>query len=160
MPPKKEKVSQTIHPIQLVSLNVLELSIKVKKPVGSDDLKLDEEDFTIQTGHSDYDEKKHTIEIGAKLEIGEVEGQKSPFTMRIVIVGVFTIDETKFPKEHIIDWAKRNAPIILYPYLREQAFGLTVRCGYSGIILPLLTVPTVKVEVPKKMAKVKAKVEK
>ena len=157
MPKKKEKATQTIYPIQLISLNVLELYIKVKKPIGSEDLQLDEADFSIHTGHSDYDEKRHTIEIAVRLEIGEEEGTKSPFRMTIVLGGVFIVDETEFPMEHIIDWAKQNAPIILYPYLREQAFSLTARCGFPGIILPLLTVPTFKIEPGNKIKTVKVK---
>jgi preprotein translocase subunit SecB len=157
MTSKKEKVSQIVHPIQLISLNVLELFIRVKKPVKSKDLQLTEEDFTIRTGHSDYDEKKHIIEVAVRLEIGEGEDTRSPFMLRIVLGGVFTVDEAKFPKERITDWAKQNAPIILYPYLREQAFSLTVRCGYPGIILPLLTVPTFKIESGKKIKTVKVK---
>lgn len=151
MPKKKETTTQNIHPIQLISLNVLELYIKVNQPLSAD-LKLGEEDFSIRTGHSDYNEESHTIEIAVKLEIGLEEKQQSPFAMRIVLGGVFTVDETKFSKVHIMDWAQRNAPIILYPFLREQAFALTVRCGFPGIILPLLVVPTFKLEAPIKKA--------
>ena len=80
--------------------------------------------------------------------------------MRVIIGGVFKVDETKFAKTHIEDWANRNAPIILYPYLREQAYALTIRCGYPGLIIPLLTVPTIKVVAPKKVPKAKVKLEK
>ncbi len=151
MPKKEEKATQTIYPIQLISLNVIELYIKIKKPIEPEALELDEKDFTIYTGHSDYNEEKHLIEISIRLIIGEGEGDETPFEMRIVLGGAFTVDETKFPKESIIDWAKQNAPIILYPYLREQAFSLTARCGLPGIILPLLTVPTIKIATPKKV---------
>ena len=157
MPEKEKNFIPILHPIQLISLNVMELSIKVNQPPESADLKLDEKGFSLRTGRSEYDEENHIIQVGVKLEIGEEkEDQKSAFTMRIVLGGVFKVDETKFLKTHIQDWAKRNAPIILYPYLREQVFALTARCGFPGMILPLLEVPTFTIEVPKKTAKAKS----
>ena len=126
MPEKEKDFNPILHPIQLISLNVLELYIKVHQPPESADLKLDEKGFSLRSGRSEYDEENHIIQIGVKLEIGEEkEDQKNPFTMRVVLAGVFKVDETKFSKTHIQDWAKRNAPIILYPYLREQVFALT-----------------------------------
>jgi preprotein translocase subunit SecB len=156
MPKTKDDIAPNLHPVQLTSLNILELYIKVNQPLESADLKIGEEDFTINIGHSNYDEKKHTIAIKMQLGMGTQEGQKSPFVMKVVLGGIFTVDETKFPKKHIEDWANRNAPIILYPYMREQVFALSVRAGFPGMILPLLTVPTIKVEVPKKTAKPKS----
>ncbi|MGB8993061.1 MAG: protein-export chaperone SecB [Desulfobaccales bacterium] len=158
--PGKKNFIPILHPIQLISLNVMELSIKVNQPPKSVDLKLDGEDFNLRSGRSEYDEKNHIIQVGVKLEIGGEEGQKSPFILKVVIGGVFKVDETKFAKEHIQDWAKRNAPIILYPYLREQAYALTARCGFPGIILPLLEVPTFRIEPSKKIKTVTVKLKK
>lgn len=160
MSPKKNDTTPNLHAIQLVAFKVLELYIKVNQPLESADLKLDEEDFSIHTGHSKYNEENHTIAVKMEIEIGEEESQKSPLTLRVNIGGVFEVDETKFPIIHIEDWAKRNAPIILYPYLREQVFALTVRCGYPGLILPLVTVPTIRLEEPKKTARPKTKLKK
>lgn len=155
-----EKKDFILHPIQLISLNIEELSIKVKAPPQSVDLSSGSEEFNLRTGRSEYDEKNHIIQVGVKLEIGGKggkDGKETPFELRIIISGVFKVDETKFAKTNIDDWAKRNAPIILYPYLREQAFALTARCGFPGLILPLLEVPTFKLESPKKETKVRVK---
>jgi preprotein translocase subunit SecB len=152
MPEKKKGIDIILHPIQLISLNVIELYIKVNQSPEPSDLNLEEKDFSLRTGRSDYDKENHIIQVGVRLEIGEEDDQKSPFTLKVILGGVFKVDETKFSKEHIDDWAKRNAPIILYPYLREQAFALTARCGFPGIILPLLEVPTFKIGTPNKKA--------
>jgi preprotein translocase subunit SecB len=156
--PEKKDFNPNLYPIQLISLNVKELFIKVKKHPESAYLTLDAEEFNLLTGHSKYDNKNHIIQVGVKLEIKEKEGQENHFDMRIVISGVFKVDETQFEKAHIEDWANRNAPIILYPYLREQAYALTIRCGFPGLILPLLEVPTFKIEPSKKIKTVKVKV--
>jgi preprotein translocase subunit SecB len=160
MSPKKSGTTQKLHAIQLVALNVLELYIKVNQSLEPADLKLGEQDFSIHTGHSKYNNENHNIAVKMEIVIGEEDGQKSPFILRVTIGGIFEVDETEFPIAHIEDWAKRNAPIILYPYIREQVFALTVRCGYAGLILPLVTVPTIRVESPKKVAKIKTKLEK
>lgn len=156
--PEKKDFKPILHAIQLISLNIEELFIKVNKHPQSADLTSGSEEFNLRSGHSEYDEKEHIIQVGIKLEIKAKEGQETPFDMRVVIGGVFKVDETKFAKTDIDDWANRNAPFVLYPYLREQAFALTVRCGFPGIILPLLEIPTFKIESGKKIKTVKVKV--
>jgi preprotein translocase subunit SecB len=156
--PEKKEFNPNLHPIQLISLNIDELFIKVKKHPQSVDLTSDSGEFNLRTGHSEYDEKEHIIQVGIKLEVKGKEGQETPFDMRVVMSGVFKVDETKFAKANIDDWANRNAPFILYPYLREQAYTLTVRCGFPGMIIPLLEVPTLKIESGKEIKTVKVKV--
>jgi preprotein translocase subunit SecB len=159
MSEKNKRFTPILHPIQLISINIDELFIKVKKHPQSEDLTLGSEEFKLRTGRSKYDEENHIIQVGVKLEIGGEEDQKSPFDLRIAISGVFQVDETKFEKAHLDDWAKQNAPIILYPYLREQAYALTARCGFPGIILPLLQVPTFQIEPGKKIKRVAVKLK-
>lgn len=156
--PEKKEFNPILHPIQLISLNVEELYINVKNPPQAEDLSLDRGEFDLRTGHSEYDKEHQIIVVGVKLEIGIKEPKETPFELRVVINGLFKVDETKFQRVNIEDWANRNAPIILYPYVREHAFALTARCGFPGIILPLLEVPVFKLEQPKKPT-VKAKVK-
>ncbi|MCK9377544.1 MAG: protein-export chaperone SecB [Syntrophobacterales bacterium] len=157
--PEKKDFNISPHPIQLISLNIEELSIKVKKHPQAVDLKSDSGEFNLRTGHSEYDEENQIIQVGIKLEIKGKEGQENPFDMTVAMSGIFKVDETRFKKSNIEDFANRNAPIILYPYLREQAYALTIRCGFPGIIIPLLTVPIFKIETPKKAPKGKTKHE-
>src|SRR5450759_384424 len=96
--PEKKDFNPTLHPIQLISLNNEELFIKGKKHPQSSDLTSGSEVFNLRTGHSEYDEKEHLIKVGIKLEIKGIEGQENPFDMRVVIGGVFKVDETKFAK--------------------------------------------------------------
>ena len=61
---------------------------------------------------------------------------------RVEILGLFNVDDERFPIKSVHSWAKQNAPLILYPYLREQVFSLTSRAGFEGTLLPLFQVPT------------------
>jgi preprotein translocase subunit SecB len=158
--PEKKDFNPIPHPIQLISINIEELFIRTNKsykPTEPSTEFGEAGEFNLRTGKSKYDEEKHIIQVGIILEVGGKEKKETPFDMKIVISGVFMVDETKFEKAHIDDWAKRNAPIILYPYLREQAYALSIRCGFTGILLPLLTVPTFKIEPPEKEGKAKIK---
>jgi preprotein translocase subunit SecB len=144
---KTAKKSYKLHAIQLLSLDVLELSIKVNRPPTSTE-QTRKETFSLSCAHGEYDAKGHMIRVRVKLEKGLEENTDEPFSLRIVLGGMFKIDETKFPIEHVNDWANRNAVLILYPYIREHAFSLTARCGFKPLILPLLEVPTLQTKRP------------
>lgn len=134
------------HPIQLRLVNVLELSLKKKK--GQEDIQdlPDNAQFTLTHGHSEFSEDDQQICINVMSIIDEESD--FPFTMDVAIAGIFTIDTDNFPQDKIQHWAKNNAPLILYPYLREHVYSLALRAGYSngGVILPLLTVPSFRLE--------------
>jgi preprotein translocase subunit SecB len=132
------------HPIQLVGLNVLELSLKVNPEVDSEN-EMEEGGFTLNVSHSDYDEKESSIAVKVSAVIGSSDG-KAPFDLFVELLGVFKVNAEKFPLVHLSDWASSNAPLILYPYLREHVYGLTTRCGFSPPLLPLLEVPTIRVQ--------------
>jgi preprotein translocase subunit SecB len=74
------------------------------------------------------------------------------FDLLVELMGVFEVvnddPESGFNVEFIKQWARENAPMILYPYVREQMYGLTSRAGYSGVILPLMELPTIKFPSP------------
>jgi preprotein translocase subunit SecB len=63
----------------------------------------------------------------------------------VEILGRFSIDTKAFPVEHVPEWARTNAPIMLFPYLREHVYSLTLRAGFKPAVLPLITVPTIRV---------------
>jgi preprotein translocase subunit SecB len=128
------------HPIQLSALKILELSIKVLTE--HDQQKLpDIGKFSLFHGHSKYTQEEKAIAVKIGVEIGK-EVEETPFELRVEILGLFDVDDEKFPIKSVHSWAKQNAPLILYPYLREQVFSLTSRAGFTGTLLPLFQVPT------------------
>lgn len=142
------KESLKKHAIQLAALKVLELSIKANLNMEDPhSQKIGETDFSLVTGYSEYHKEEH--KIGVKISAEIEEGQEtSPFSLRVELIGIFDVDESRFPIMHIESWAKTNAPLVLYPYLREQVYGLTTRAGFAGILLPLFEIPSFKVNSP------------
>jgi preprotein translocase subunit SecB len=131
------------HAIQLKSLRIIELYLKVK--ANQDPSVIPEADsFTLYFGHGRYDEENRTIIVHVRAEVGQDDGT-APYELRVELAGAFEVDPDKFPIIHIEDWAKRNAPLILYPYLREHVYGLTSRAEVGAILLPLFEIPTFKV---------------
>ena len=99
---------------------------------------------------TEYNQENNKIGVKVSAFIGfdneREKLQNTQFWMEVIIEGVFIVDETRFPIEKIHIWAEQNAPLILYPYVREAAFSLTSRVlKDSAALLPLLTVPTIKV---------------
>jgi preprotein translocase subunit SecB len=135
------------HAIQIENVFVKELFIVANQPP-SEQAGVEAGEFKLSVGHSEYDRENKRIGVSVKLEVGfsdaEEEQTKLPFSMRIEIVGQFNVDEESFPIEHITHWARTNAPLILFPYLREHAYSLSVRCGFRPMLLPLMEVPTYK----------------
>jgi|GEM_PF-462619 len=141
---KVTKSFHRLHAIQLTSLSVVELFVRANQPPDPS-VEYEDRSFSMSAGHSDYDAESRSISISLKLEIGmddDLDEAKHPFSLRVEVMGDFSIKEDEFPIDQINDWAKRNAPFILYPYVREHAFALTARCGFRPILLPLLEVPT------------------
>lgn len=130
------------HAIQLIDLKVVKLNIEANLDV--DQTVPDEGNFRFYNGTSEYNEDKKVVlvKIGVEMGRGASDNDDSPFDLHVELLGVFEVDEEQFPIEHIGDWAKRNAPLVLYPYLREHVHGLTSRAGFDGMLLPLFEVPT------------------
>lgn len=130
------------HPIQLVSVAVKELYIRPNKFP-----ELNEGDsgrFSISVGKTDFNDKTNTIGVALKLEVGTEkcgDAEAAPYEMRIELLGTFEVNTELFKVEFLEDWSHRNAPYLLFPYLREQAYALSSRCGFSPMILPLFQVP-------------------
>lgn len=137
------------HAIQLVALRVMELSIKVNPDIDDPQTQLVADgNFTLTTANSPYDAEEHKIGIRISAEIGK-EQDKMPYSLSVELVGIFEVDESRFPIMHIEHWAKNNGPLVLYPYLREHVFGLTSRAGFQAALLPLFEIPTFKVSLSK-----------
>lgn len=149
------------HSIQLQSLQVIELSLKVLDQVAidrSDDFT--PEGFAIETGYSPYDEDNESIAVRMRVVVGDDdlsqdasgledssvnENSENPLYIHVEVQGVFTVDPEHFPIQHIEDWAAKNAPLILYPYVREHVFALSARANIKPLLLPLFEVPTYKI---------------
>jgi preprotein translocase subunit SecB len=137
------------YPIQANFISVRELYIKSHIPPNQR-VTVDSAKFILKTAHSSYDEVRHVIEVGSIIEYG-IETKPDeivPYSLRAHIMGQFKVDEAQFKKEKIDLWARINAPYILYPYLREHVFALTARSGFDPVLLPLVELPTVKIQQP------------
>jgi preprotein translocase subunit SecB len=141
----EEKKPYKLHAIQLNELRVTELSIQVDlsvprdAPLGS---------FSIETARSSYDADDHRVQVKMRVLMGKEQDEKAPFQLAVELYGLFEVDEAKFDVQFVEDWAEKNAPLVLYPYLREQVYGLTGRAGFPEALLPLFEVPTFRVTPP------------
>lgn len=131
------------HPIQLDQIKVLELSL-VANLENQQEEPPTEGEFNLYHGHSKFnsEERKVAVKIGLKIDSTNTN---SPFYLNIEILGIFSVSED-FDDRHVDSWAKKNGPLVIYPYLREHAYSLTSRAGFEGIILPLFEVPAFKIE--------------
>jgi preprotein translocase subunit SecB len=134
------------HPISISAVFPIKLSIKANvEPNPLEDVEIP---YSLSVSHSDYDYEQKTIAIAVKFEIeekSEESGEQPPFSMLVEVVAHFKVDDEKFPIDQIYHWATRNAPYIIYPYLREHIQALTIRTGFKPMLLPLVSVPTFKI---------------
>jgi preprotein translocase subunit SecB len=128
------------HPIQLDSMDVISMSFERldDESVNKDDL----ESFNFYHAYNEYDQENKVFGVKIKAEVFSQKDSTEYFKIVVELAGLFTVDETKFNVEHIYSFASQNAPLILYPYLREQVYGISARAGVEMPILPLFVVPT------------------
>jgi len=114
-----------LHPIQLEEILVEELELKIR-----DIKKAREEDitseFSLKTGHSNYNS----------------DSDNAPVYLKVKLHGVFSVGEN-FPSEFVNDWAEKNAPLILVPFVRENIYSLASRAKVNTIV-PLFTLPSIR----------------
>lgn len=135
-----------LHAIQLRALRILTLSLKARLDV---DPATQPEGFILEAAHSPYDKDDSTIQVKVRVLVGMgKEGITGPYSLEVELAAAFNVDPSRFPLDQIDHWAENNAPMILYPYIREHATSMAIRGGFAPIVLPLLEMPTMKIAVP------------
>lgn len=130
------------HAIQLVDLKIIELSFQARDSSAfRDDLEIEE--LSLISGYTDFDEKNKTINVKVRATIGDDDDY--PLRLVVDIRGKFSVNTDEFEIGNIESWAKRNAPLILYPYVRENVYSLSSRVGLKAVLLPLLEIPSFKI---------------
>jgi preprotein translocase subunit SecB len=136
------------HPIQIVYVNVGDIDfVAYMSGYG-----FQETNYDVKVGftHSPYNSEEKSIHlrgratIGKRLEKDDERTPEYPFYLDIHLLARFEVDEDNFDINFIGDWAKKNAPMLMMPYLREQVSSLAIRCGFPGVSLPLIKVPKYK----------------
>jgi len=144
-------MNQKLHPIQLQSIRVKELFLKVYDPSRAQESNLDLP-FTFKVGHSKFNAEDNQIAVGVLgcvgHDINEDSAEATPFVIKADLIGQFTIDTSSFPVDKIDKWAKENAPLILLPFLREHIYGLASRAGIKEVIVPMFVLPTITISNP------------
>lgn len=131
------------HPIQISTIIVKELSIKAIRLQSQYAFGETDEEHALEVGvkTGEYKPDRRTIEVLIKAETPS-DTKDNPYKLKVEIMGVFKVDTQRFDVSQIEHWARWNAPFILFPYLREHIYSLTLRCGYKPGIMPLMEVPT------------------
>ena len=143
-------MSMPKHPIQMDVIRVPELAIRMNRESDdSNEQSVGKGEFRMTCGHSEFDADAKEISVGVIIEIGEIDApneSEHEFDLRVRVEATFSIDTDVFPVDKIEHWASHNAPLIIYPYLREEVYSLTARALRSPKLLPLLELPTIKIE--------------
>lgn len=148
----EEKASFNYHPIQLKDVRVLELFISANPSCMSSqdsECDIDSKEFGFYHTHSEYNAAAKSFIVKVAAVIGREDSEEEPtteFDLRAELLGVFEVDEEHFPLEQIEAFASRNAPLIMYPYLREHVYSLTTRAGFDSTVLPLFEVPAFRLQ--------------
>ncbi|WP_139235340.1 protein-export chaperone SecB [Paenacidovorax caeni] len=96
-------------------------------------------DLSMQRGVSDFDRNDPLIAVGIRAIVQPVveENVRPSFHIEVELSGQFTVDYNNFDFDDLPRWAEVNAPMLLLPYVREQVYGLALRAGIKGMMIPL-----------------------
>lgn len=136
-----------LHPIQLHEISISRLSIEVPNPKIAQAFE-GEIEFSLQRGTSKFERDDPHIAVGIRASASpKTDGNTTPeFSIEIELSGQFSVDYGKFSFDDLNRWALVNAPFLLLPYVREQVYGLALRAGIKGLILPLMVQPSRRVD--------------
>jgi preprotein translocase subunit SecB len=93
--------------------------------------------FDIELAHQVDTTQKHlNVLLGAKSRTEK--GEPSPlFEYHIVFEGRFALDEP-LAKDDLERLASINCPAIIWPFVRQHLADLTVKAGFSPLLLPVI----------------------
>ncbi len=137
-----------VYPVQPTFITVRESHFISHRPPSDSD-RIDQSNVRINQTASQFNEETRRIQVTVVAEFGfeETPATPPPFSAKLAIVGEFVIDDS-FPRDKIKLWASKNAPFVIYPYLRERLHELTNQGGHPPILLPLLQIPTFSLSAP------------
>lgn len=141
--------SQVPYPVQPTFIVVRELHFVSHRPPSKSD-RIDESRVHIAQSASPFDPATKRVQVTLKAEFGfenDPAVPAPPFSVKVAITGEFRIDDS-FPRDKIQLWTSVNAAFVIFPYLRERLYYITVQGGYPPILLPLMQIPTIKLENP------------
>lgn len=120
-----EKIAQ----FRFKGYKILESSINISE--GNDISKNFQVDFE-QTSGVDLEQGKykHTL-------ITKIFNDNGTMDIKVKAIGMFEFEQ-EIPKEHLQNFFKKNAPAILFPYVRAYISALTSLSGIPSVILPTL----------------------
>ncbi len=128
-----------LHPIQLRAIKVTRLSIVIHDQKEAADF-AGEVNFRMQLGRSDFEQGNRNIAVGLRTTVKPTVAadQQPSFEIDVELAGQFEVDYSAFNFEDLPRWSEVNAPLLLVPYVREQVYGLALRAGVKGMMLPLI----------------------
>ncbi|MGE8495383.1 protein-export chaperone SecB [Comamonas sp.] len=128
-----------LHPIQLRGIVVKNLSITVNDPKVAADYE-GQVVFGMQRGVSEFERGRTSFAVGLRVDVKpETKDESEPsFEINVELSGQFTVDFDQFDFDDLPRWSEINAPLLLIPYVREQVYGLALRAGVKGMMIPLV----------------------
>jgi preprotein translocase subunit SecB len=135
------------YPIQPTFIVVREVHFISHRPPSKTD-RIDQSTIRITQKSTSFNEEKRRLQITLTAEFNcdaEPSAEGPPFSARVAITGEFSIGAS-FPSDKIQLWAAQNARFVLYPYLRERMHYISNQGGYPPIMLPLIQIPTIRLE--------------
>ena len=141
--------SEVPYPIQPTFINVRRLHFVAHRPPSPND-RIEESTITIAQSSTPFNEQTRRVQITLKADFG-FDGQPlakpPPFSVSVAITAEFVIGDT-FPRDKIQLWIAKNAAYVIYPYLRERLYYITSQAGFPPIVLPLMQIPTIRIDAP------------
>ena len=142
--------SVTLYPIQTTFIAVREIHFVSHRPPSPKD-QIEQSTISISQSATPFNETTRRVQVTLTAEFGagtEPVPNPPPFTVRVAMTAEFVIDPS-FPADKINLWVTKNSPFVIYPYLRERLYYITSQGGYPPILLPLMQIPTIRIDSPK-----------
>jgi preprotein translocase subunit SecB len=142
------QINANLYAIQPTFFAVREIHFVSHRPPSAND-RIDQSSVRVTEKVSPFNEETKRLQVSLEAKFGfEVEASATPppFSVKVVITAEFAISDA-FPRDRVQEWAVVNAPFVIFPYLRERLYYITAQAGYPPILLPLLQIPTFKVEI-------------